>query len=61
MDYFTGLALCRYEMSLCKRCFGCQRMERDDFEPQMKCGQAVMMAENEQMRMDEIRTSVQNR
>ena len=50
MDYYTGPALCRYEMSLCKRCFGCQRMEQGNFEPQMKCGQAVMMAEdNEQI------------
>lgn len=50
MDYYTGPKLCRYEMSLCKSCFGCQRMEQDDFEPQMKCGQAVLMAEdNEQI------------
>jgi len=36
-------------------------MEQDDFVPPKKCNQAVMMAENEQMRMDEIRTNVQNR
>jgi hypothetical protein len=36
-------------------------MEQDDFVPPKKCNQAVMMAENEQMRMDKIRTSVQNR
>lgn len=47
---FTGINLCRYEISLCKRCLGCQRMELDDFIPQMKCGQAVLMAEdNEQI------------
>ena len=61
MNEFTGPDLVRYEISPCKRCLGCQKMEQDDFVPQMKCGQAVLVAENEQMRMDEIKTSVQNR
>jgi hypothetical protein len=36
-------------------------MEQENFIPPKKCNQAVLVAENEQMRMDEIRTSVQNR
>lgn len=52
-----GMNLVRYEISPCKRCFGCQRMEQENFVPPKKCNQAVMVAENEQMRMDEIKTS----
>jgi hypothetical protein len=36
-------------------------MEQDNFVPPKKCNQAVLAAENEQVKMDETRTSVQNR
>lgn len=55
MSYFTGPKLIRYEMSPCKRCLGCQRMEMDDFEPPRKCDHAVLVAENEQVRMEELK------
>jgi hypothetical protein len=42
LSKFTGPNLLRYETSLCKRCFGCQRMEQDDFVPQTKCRQAIL-------------------
>lgn len=54
MSEFTGPDLVRYETSSCKRCLGCQRMEQDDFVPPKKCNQAVLVAENEQVKMDEI-------
>ena len=54
MSEFTGPDLIRYETSPCKRCLGCQRMEQDDFVPPKKCNQAVLVAENEQVKMDEI-------
>lgn len=55
MNEFIGPVLVRYETSPCKRCFGCQRMEQDDFVPPKKCNQAVLVAENEQMRMEELK------
>ena len=55
MSEFTGMNLVRYEMSPCKRCLGCQRMEQDDFVPPKKCNQAVLVAENEQVKMDDFR------
>ena len=54
MSEFTGPDLIRYEISPCKRCLGCQRMEQDNFVPPKKCNQAVLVAENEQVKMDEI-------
>lgn len=54
MSEFTGPDLVRYKTSPCKRCLGCQRMEQDDFIPPKKCNQAVLVAENEQVKMDEI-------
>jgi hypothetical protein len=52
---FTGINLYKYELSLCKRCLGCQRMEQDDFVPQTKCGQAVLVegAQTEVRRQNE--------
>jgi hypothetical protein len=54
LNEFTGPDLVRYEMSPCKRCFGCQRMEREDFVPPKKCNQAVMMADG-QVSMEELK------
>jgi len=53
---FSGPNLARYEISLCKRCFGCQRMEQDNFIPQLKCNQAILVAENEQLQMEILKS-----
>ncbi len=55
MSEFTGSDLVRYEMSPCKRCLGCQKMEQDNFIPPKKCNQAVLVAENEQVQTEELK------